>query len=131
MALKDTIESRYVAAQLGIGRHLWMRVNFRVPGFPEPVNPGGRPKLYQRSAIAAWLAEHPDPLTVFKEVDRQVRNNELNTSSRFNTLLVQFNRGAFLPPAQQQALAFKKLVARQTQPQTTRIQLIPDWMQDD
>lgn len=127
--MSTTIIGTQAAQMLDINKHLWRRTISRMPGFPAPINPGGRPLRYELEAVQRWAAGQTDIRGQFLEVDRQLRNDETPLST-FNKLCLQFAKGVFLPPAQKEALEFKKLIARTTRPHTTRVVLKPDWTID-
>lgn len=104
--------------------------------FPAHVAKQGKNLLYDRDEVLRWAAGK-DVKAIFAAANKARRNKRKapEAAARVggfdNSLCTQLAAGAFLPPAQRNTLVFKKLVARTTQPKTTRIRLVHDWMLED
>lgn len=117
-----------VASLLSVSQNQLSKCHTRLSGFPRSVAKRGRSFLWDRDAVLAY-GHGKAVKTLCWQV---LRVKPASVENPFNQHLCrQFLVGQFLTEEQKQQLAFKKLVARSTQPKTRRVRLMFDWMLDD
>ena len=136
MAASELLDRKQVSALLGQPPSALGFYMPYLPDFPAHVAKQGNNLLYDRDEVLRW-AEGKDVKAFCAAANkaRRAKRKSPEAAGRVggfdNSLCTQLATGAFLPPAQRNMLAFKKLVARTTQPKTTRVQLVHDWMLED
>lgn len=139
MATSELLNSEQVSIMLGLPK--WTLGNYRpfLKDFPPAAAKQAQTLLYSLNDIERW-AQGKDLKAIFSAACKARREQRKaaalaktseSDSTLDNPLCKAIAMGAFLPPADRQALEFRKLVARTTQPKTTRIRLVHDWMQED
>lgn len=128
------LTQKQVAELWGIHPRTLSKVIPYLNGFPasksETTGRGGR-KQYDKRAVLAW-ARH-------RNLDEDVRqalakhrscNCADDMTAQHLRLARQFLSGAFDPKAKRQRHELRRMTARITQPKTTRVTLVHDWMTD-
>lgn len=126
-----------IAKQLGVSKPVMITVRPYLVGFPRPKRVG-KQQLYSAAGYKKWLKGRD-----LEQVAQMVRDayanarhtrNKQNNKKRDSPLRQgdarAFLSGGFMTPEQRQQLAVKKRAANTTQPQTTCVTVVPDWMQD-
>lgn len=120
----------------GLGYDNFKKAEPFMNGFPVPVLAGsgkqkGRPR-YRRQQFEDW-AQGKDLRQILQAALALANQRGEATSAsavKINDLHRRFTAGEFATPEQRQQIALKRLAARTTQPKTTRITIIPDWMKE-
>lgn len=133
MSNTDLINSADAAQLVGVRVDVFMTARPYLADFPQPAAKKGNTLLYSRPAIARW-SQGKNVKALFNCAHMRSKTESKAAAKAktdaFNAQARAFAAGAFLPQAQKQTLEYKKLAARATQPKTTRVQVVPDWMHD-
>lgn len=128
MALTVTLDD--LAEALGVHIVTLAKTYRKIEGFPTAHIIKRCLRFSEAEAKAFVKANRKHIKTLMAEA-RAAYAAEESAISPFNALAVRFIRGEFASPEQRQAIALKRLVARQLKPKTHRISLVHDWMQDE
>lgn len=141
--MTDTINATQLAAKLGVGMRAFRSIRRHFANLPQPINPGEiRPTLWRVADIDAWLASEPRLVAALAHGasgwQRKLAAESHSLASPpsppspqpIHPLAKAWLTGKLDPAEKQEAYAFRRLVARATQPQTTRISLTSDWFND-
>lgn len=139
--MPDTvINATQLAAKLGVGMRAFRSMRRHFANLPQPINPGKiRPTLWRVADIDAWLASEPRLVAILADGTRHWHwKRKLDPAAKLapanppspqpiHPLAKAWLSGQLDPPAKQKVYALRRLTARATQPQTTKISLTSDW----
>lgn len=135
--MTDQLTIQQIAEQLGVPGAVMITVRPYLAKFPRPQRKG-KQQFYSAAGFKKWLngrdvAEVAQMIRDTYASARHTRNKQ-NNKKRDSPLRQgdarAFLSGGFMTPEQRQQLAVKKRAANTTQPQTTLVTVVPDWMQD-
>jgi hypothetical protein len=122
----ELIDFDQVCKLLSVGKSTLARSYKRLKGFPPPLTKSGKKMMWDRQVMMKYC----DGKT-FATLSKQSQSEMPAPGLSFDQRSKAFVSGAFLTTEQKKQLAFKKLVAKTTQPKTRRVRLQFDWMLND